>query len=56
MQIINNFVEKNFQEMIKAGIMTEDQHDWFINACAGLYGDSPGKQQAFANKNMTRVS
>ena len=45
------FVEKNFQEMLKAGSMTEDQHDWFINACAGLYGETPDKQQAFANKN-----
>jgi nitroreductase len=44
-------VEKNFNEMIKAGSMTKDQHDWFINACKGLYGETEEKQQAFACKN-----
>ena len=47
----HKFVERNFQEMVKAGGMGEDQHDWFINACAGLYGETPEKQQAFACKN-----
>lgn len=45
------FVEKNFSEMVKAGSMTKDQHDWFINACKGLYGETEEKQQAFACKN-----
>jgi len=45
------FVEKNFEEMVRAGSMAEDQHDWFLNACQGLYGADPEKQQAFACKN-----
>ncbi len=45
------FVEKNFTEMVSAGSMSEEQHDWFINACRGLYGESEAKQQAFACKN-----
>lgn len=45
------FVEKNFKEMVKSGSMTEDQHDWFVNACKGLYGKSLETQQAFACKN-----
>jgi len=45
------FVERNFSEMVKAGSMTKDQHDWFINACKGLYGETDEKQQAFACKN-----
>ncbi|MBN2123505.1 MAG: nitroreductase family protein [Deltaproteobacteria bacterium] len=45
------FVERNFREMVQAGSMTEDKHDWFLGACSGLYGESPEKQQAFACKN-----
>lgn len=45
------FVEKNFSEMVKAGGMTEDKHEWFLNACQGLYGTSEERQQAFACKN-----
>ena len=45
------FVERDFREMVKAGSMAEDQHDWFINACKGLYGETEEKQQAFACKN-----
>lgn len=45
------FVEKNFMEFIKAGIMTEEQRDWFKNARASLYGYSDDARQAFANKN-----
>ena len=45
------FVEKNFSEMVKAGNMTQEQHEWFINACKGLYGESEEKAQAFACKN-----
>ena len=37
--------------MVKAGSMTEKQHDWFINACKDLYGEREEKQQAFACKN-----
>jgi len=44
-------VERNFSEMVKAGSMTKDQHEWFINACKGLYGETEEKQQAFACKN-----
>jgi len=44
-------VEKNFREMVKAGAMKEEQHDWFINACQGLYGARPESEQAFACKN-----
>ncbi len=45
------FVERNFQEMIRAGMMTEEQRDWFKNARESLYGYSDDARQAFANKN-----
>lgn len=45
------FVEKNFREMVKAGSMKDERYDWFVNACQGLYGTSPEKEQAFACKN-----
>lgn len=45
------FVEKNFREMVRAGSMTAEQHQWFTDTCAGLYGSSPERQQAFACKN-----
>jgi nitroreductase len=45
------FVEKNFQEMVKAGDMKEEKHEWFLNACQGLYGARPEMEQAFACKN-----
>ena len=47
----HRFVEKNFQEMIKAGAMTEEQRQWFADARASLYGSIEEKQQAFACKN-----
>jgi len=47
----NSVFEKNFKEMVSAGIMVEGQYDWLKNACAGLYGETPEKQQAFACKN-----
>lgn len=47
----HRFVEKNFQEMIKAGIMTEGQRQWFADARTSLYGSIEEKQQAFACKN-----
>ncbi|MDM8526092.1 nitroreductase family protein, partial [Desulfococcaceae bacterium HSG8] len=45
------FLERNFNEMVKAGSMTEDQYQWFVDTCAGLYGSSEEKIQAFACKN-----
>jgi nitroreductase len=45
------FMEKNFREMVGAGMMPEDKHEWFVNACQGLYGEGQEKQQAFACKN-----
>jgi nitroreductase len=47
----HRFVEKNFQEMIKAQAMTEDQRQWFADARTSLYGGTEEKQQAFASKN-----
>lgn len=47
----NPFVQKNFKEMVKSGSMGEEQYDWFLNACKGLYGETQEKQQAFACKN-----
>jgi nitroreductase len=47
----NPFVEKNFQEMIKAGTMTEDKRNWFSGARKRLYGKSPETELAFACKN-----
>jgi len=45
------FLEKNFKEMVESGSMAEKQHDWFLNSCNGLYGETQEKQQAFACKN-----
>jgi nitroreductase len=45
------FVEKNFQEMITANTMNEDQRQWFADARTSLYGESEDKQLAFACKN-----
>jgi len=47
----HRFVEKNFQEMIKAGLMAEEQRQWFEDARNSLYGLSSEAQQAFACKN-----
>jgi nitroreductase len=47
----HDFVEKNFQEMIRAGAMSEDQRQWFAEARESLYGSSDEMQQAFACKN-----
>lgn len=47
----HRFVEKNFQEMVKAGAMTEEQRQWFSEARTSLYGETEEKQQAFACKN-----
>ena len=45
------FVEKNFQKMIKAGAMTEEQRQWFADARTALYGTDKEKALAFACKN-----
>ncbi len=45
------FAEKNFNEMVTAGSMSEEQRDWLFNAWQGLYGENREKQQAFACKN-----
>jgi nitroreductase len=36
----HRFVEKNFQEMVKAGAMTEEQRQWFSEARTSLYGET----------------
>lgn len=43
--------EKDFTESVKAGIMKQEQYDWFINATNSLYGASTERQLAFACKN-----
>ena len=45
------FVEKNFQEMITAKAMNEDQRQWFADARTSLYGEGEDKQLAYACKN-----
>ena len=47
----HRFVEKNFQEMIKAETITEDQRQWFADARTSLYGGTEDKQLEFACKN-----
>jgi len=47
----HRFVEKDFQEMIKAGAMTEEQRKWFADARKTLYGMTEDAKQAFACKN-----
>ena len=47
----NRFVEKNFNQLVKAGEMAEDQRDWFANAASSLYGTSETRKVAFACKN-----
>ncbi len=44
-------VEKNWQEMMKAGSMKAEQRDWFLNAAKSLYGWSTDANLAFAAKN-----
>jgi nitroreductase len=43
--------EKDFAESVKAGIMKQEQYDWFVNAAISLYGVSSERQLAFACKN-----
>lgn len=44
-------VEKNWQAMLDAGLMTEDKRDWFLNAAKSLYNWSSEADLAFAAKN-----
>jgi nitroreductase len=44
-------VEKNWQEMIKAGSMQPEQRDWFLGAAKSLYDWGPNANLAFAAKN-----
>ena len=44
-------VERVFQENIKAGIMSEDQREWFDNVRQTLYGKNERTIQAFSCKN-----
>ncbi len=44
-------VEKNWQEMLKAGSMQEEQRGWFLNASKSLYGGDEQASLAFAAKN-----
>lgn len=44
-------VEKNWQEMIKAGTMQAEQRDWFLEAAKSLYNWSAEANLAFAAKN-----
>ncbi len=44
-------VEKNWQEMLKAGSMKPEQREWFLNAAKSLYNWSPDANLAFAAKN-----
>ena len=47
----HRFVERNFQEMIQAGLMAKEQRQWFADARNSLYGLRKEAQQAFACKN-----
>ena len=47
------FVERNLDEMIRAGAMDESGKDWFYNAASDLYGANMEKTQAFAVKNAS---
>ena len=47
----HKFFEKNFENMVKEGSVTPDQHDWLVGACKTLYGTTDQFTQAFAAKN-----
>lgn len=47
----NPFVERAFQEMIKAGSAKEESRNWFSKAREKLYGKTPESELAFACKN-----
>jgi nitroreductase len=43
--------EKDFAESVKAGIMKQEQYDWFTGATSSLYGTNSELKMAFACKN-----
>ncbi len=45
------FVEKNFSELVKAGLMDEGKRGWFDGVCESIYGASEARQVAYACKN-----
>ncbi len=47
----NPTLERNWQEMVKSGGMTDDKRDWFLGAAQSLYGWSDSAGVAFAAKN-----
>lgn len=47
----NQFLEKDFQEMVNAGTMEEGQRQWFYGVCESLYGSSQERSVAFSCKN-----
>ncbi len=47
----NPFLQKDFQEMVNSGAMTEEQRGWFYGVCESLYGASDSRKVAFACKN-----
>jgi nitroreductase len=47
----HTILEKNWQEMLKAGSMQPAQRDWFLGAASSLYNWSPEAKLAFAAKN-----
>lgn len=47
----HRFVEKNFQEMIRTGLMMKEQRKWFEDARTSLYGLNKYAELAFACKN-----
>lgn len=47
----NDTFEKVFEDSVRVGRFTPDQHEWFANACKGLYGAAPEFELAFAVKN-----
>jgi len=44
-------LEKNWQEMLKAGSMQDEKRGWFLGAATSLYNWSPEARLAFAAKN-----
>ncbi len=47
----HRFAEKDFNELLKSGEMTEERRGWFFETCATIYGASEARQVAFACKN-----
>ncbi len=44
-------VERNFEEMVQAGNIGQDKHEWYHEACQRMYGGSRDTQLAFGVKN-----